>query len=319
MTEIRGENDGADNGGIPEPDSQQPEEVVLRSLGPRFLVGTIFTEISDLPAGAPITLKDGKLHINREGLEEEKAKVKKALSDSIENGDEAVFLNMTAGLESSDVEELVDLGEKLKGAFARRTKNPFELKSINVDLLTDGIAERNLIREGLKPQIARQPFTFKDKDGKDLDLENDVEFVFAKNKDEGYKIIVGSKKGIAEINVPIDLDDSKFQPDFTKIDKDTVNNSIVIPLKAAKDGTESLVTMFEIHKGPINLKEVLIYEEDKQDIFNAKAARKSSQTPSSPTDSIDDKPVSPTYRPPTPRPPRRSSEGGGYGYTRVSG
>ncbi len=308
MAEVREENDRVGNG-IPQPDSLQPEEVVLRSLGPRFLVDTIFTEISDLSAGAPIALKDGQLYMDRESLEQEKTKVKKALSDSIENGDHEVFLSMTAGLESSDIEELVDLGEKLEQAFASRTKNPFELKSINVDLLTDGIAERNLIREGLKPQIARQPFSFKDKDGNVLDQEKDLDFVFAKNVKSGYKIIVGSKKGIDQIDVPIQIENGKFDPDLTKIDKDPVNDSITIPLSNAKDGTETLATVIEIRKGPINLIEILKKQEERE-----QKAKKPSEV-----EQAEDSYMASVYSPPPPRPPRRSSEGGGYGYTRVSG
>jgi len=296
---------------IAQPDLQRPEAIELRSPGPRFLVGLIYSEIIDLPGNNPVTIEDGQLKIDRERLEDERQRVKKALSDSIGNGDEQVFLKMTGGLESSDIEELADLAQKLKQAFDARTRNPFELQSINVDLLTDGIAERNLIREGLKPQIARQPFIFKDRGGNVLG-DDDLDFVFAKKKEEGYKILVASKKGIDQIDVPFELNDDKFKPELTRVDKDLVNNSIIIPLSDAADGTKPLVAVFEILKGPLNLVDVL----KKQESIDQKK-----QKPSEPGSASVRLPITstPNYNPPALRTPRRSSEGGGYGYARSSG
>ncbi|KKQ90073.1 MAG: hypothetical protein UT12_C0002G0004 [Candidatus Curtissbacteria bacterium GW2011_GWC2_38_9] len=290
---------------------QPTEGIPLASMGPRFLTGLIYTEIVELESDTPIMIVDGQIRINERRLGEEREKVKKALADSIENGDEAFFFRITSALELTNDEELIELREKLRQAFESKSQNPFELHSINVDLLTNGIAERNLIREGLKPQIARIPFSFEDKNGKELDPEEDIVFVFTRGKKNQYKIVVGSKKGIDKINVPKQLEDSKFQPDFANIDKDPVNNSITIPLKSARDGTESLVSIVEVHKGAIDLIAALQKEEvaEEEEVTSPSRSRRSSSSASS----------SPAYNPPTPRPPRRSSEGGGYGYVRTSG
>ena len=97
--------------------------------------------------GACEMIVDGQIRINERRLGEEREKVKKALADSIENGDEAFFFRITSALELINDEELIELREKLRQAFESKSQNPFELHSINVDLLTNGIAERNLILE----------------------------------------------------------------------------------------------------------------------------------------------------------------------------
>lgn len=274
------------------------------TISGQILTGAIWLEIDKAPEGEPaFRIKKGRLFIDREALKAAKDSVKKALADSISSGDEAIFSKLTRGIESTRDEELIELYEQLLEAFKRREKNPFKLKEINVDLLTDGIAERNIIREGLKPHIKQLPFVFRNRNGEELDRDRDVDFVFIRDKDKDYKLIVGSKKGIGGIELPDELGESQFAPDLLGITKDSVTDTIIIPLKAARDGIKPLVPNIEIRKGPIDLVRIVSYEEE-----TAKAKKKRGEE--------DEKK---RYSPPPPRAPRRSSESGGYGYTNVSG
>lgn len=265
----------------------------------RVLVGGIWLDLIDLPEGTPaFQIKDGKIRIDKKRFLEEKEKVEKALEASIWVGDEDTFNRMTGSLRFAEDEEQIDAYIKLRKLYDGGKSS--KLKSINVDFLTDGIAQRNIMREGLKPQVEKLPFSFMDRNGNKLDTEKDLDIVFVKDKGGAYKLIVASKKGIDEIVVPETFSADQFQPDFLKIDKDEVTDTITIPLKPARDGSESYVISVEIRKGPINLPQKLATEEA-QEI--AKRTRKKREE---------------DYNPPPARTPRRSSESGGYSYTNVS-
>ena len=94
---------------------------------------------------------------------------------------------------------------------------------------------------------------------------------------------------------------AEFQPDFLKIEKDPVADSITIPLKPTKDGSESYVTTIEVRKGPVDLPAKVAREEVEEQTRKARKRKEEE------------------YNPPPARTPRRSSESGGYGYVRVSG
>lgn len=285
---------------LPPVNSEEVADVELKLASrERILVAGIWLDLTDLPDGSPpFQIKSGKISIDKKRFLEEKEKVEKALEASIRTGDEHTFNKMTGGLKFAEDEEQVDAYIKLRKLFDLGKSS--KLKSINVDFLTDGIAQRNIMREGLKPQVEKLPFTFMDRNGKALDHEKDLDLVFVKDKDGGYKLIVASKKGIDEIVVPEAFNADQFQPDFLKIDKDVVTDTITIPLKPSRDGSESYVVSVEIRKGPIDLPHKLAIEEA-QEI--AKRARKKREE---------------NYNPPPVRTPRRSSESGGYGYTSVS-
>jgi hypothetical protein len=286
----------------PGPNGQGENEPVLASRE-KILIAGIWLDLVDMPEGSPpLRIKDGKILMDAKRYSQECEDVKKALADSIEKKDEDTFNKMTGGLGLAEDEEVIDLYIKLKKLF--KSGNAKKLDSINVDFLTDGIAQRNIMREGLKPQVAKLPFSFVDRNGAKLDIERDLDIVFVKDKSGGYKLIVGSKKGIDEIEVPDNISSGKFQPDFLKIDKDAVTDTITIPLRPAKDGSESYVDSIEIRKGPIDLTQKLAREESEE---QAKKAKKRRERDSS------------NYSPPPARSPSRSSESGGYGYTRVSG
>ena len=266
----------------------------------RILIAGVWIELVDMAAEAtPFRIEGNNLVIDKERFNKEREAVKEVLAEAIRKGDRAVFDKMTGGLSLAEDEEHIDLYIDLQKLF--KEKSAKRLDSINVDLLTDGIAQRNIIREGLKPQVAKLPFSFRDRSGNLLDMEKDIDIVFIRGKGEAYKLIVGAKKGIDEIELPDDFSPDQFQPDFLKIEKDPVADSITIPLKPTKDGSESYVTTIEVRKGPVDLPAKVAREEVEEQTRKARKRKEEE------------------YNPPPARTPRRSSESGGYGYVRVSG
>jgi hypothetical protein len=293
-----------DTGDLEESKNQKEPIRLVSKEG--ILLGGIWIEVINAPEETrPFWIEDGvvKMEYNRLILERES--VKKALAESIASGNEDVFSSLTGSLKMATDEELIDIYIKLQKAFIEHSQNPFELHSINVDLLTDGIAERNLIREGIKPQIRQQPFIFRDSNGRELDSDRDLDYIFVRGRNKAYKLIVGSKKGIASIEIPNELESDKFQPDLNKIEKDPVTDTITIELKDALNGSTPFISVVEIRKGPIDLIQKAKNEE----------ARAQSDRVHRKKETEDQE----TYQPPTPTSPRKSSESGGYGYTKVSG
>jgi hypothetical protein len=283
------------------PDVTKPEEPRYASKE-GLLVGGIFIEIEDAQEGAsPVRIVDGQIRMDRKRLDEEKNNVRQALFDAIARGDEDVFGRITRSLDITTNVTLIALRTKLHKAFEKQKKNFTKLDAINVSLLTDGVAERNIIREGLKPQIQRQPFIFYDNHGALLDPEKDIDYIFVKGKRNKYTVIIGSKKGIGSIELPDVLPDDRFLPDLGNIEKDPVTDVITIPLGDSKYGDTPLATSIEIRKGPIDIIAIATREEMRA---QAEKERKKQEK---------------EYNPPAPRTPKRSSESGGYGYVSSSG
>jgi hypothetical protein len=287
---------------------EKPEDEIRLASIEGLLIGGLWIELDDAPDGAPpFRIENGKIKMDKTRLNEEKEVVKQALSDAISTGNITIFSKMTGGLEIATDEKLIEIYIELQKAFIEKSQNPFQLHSINVDLLTDGIAERNLIREGLKPQIKQLPFIFRDKNEKALDIDNDLDFIFVKEKSNTYKLIVGSKHGIDSIELPDDLENDKFQPDLTKVEKDPVTDAITIALTKSKSGLPPIVSIIDIRKGSVDIIQKAAREEALAQANNVRKRRSGSD---------DDQP---SYTPSPPRSPRRSSESGGSGYTSVSG
>jgi hypothetical protein len=283
----------------------------------RLLGGGIWIEIdSNLKPGDPIRVRKGHVHLSEEGLNQEKAVVKKALSCSIEESNEEIFIRMTKGLENTQNPDLQDLYQDLLDAFKNKTKNPFNLAEINVDLLTNGIAERNLIREALKSKITQLPFRFKNKNG-ELVEQDKIDYIFVRDTGGKYRLIVGSKQGIAMIEVPDKLKDDQFHPDLTKVDRNPNTDAIIFPLGRSKDKSDPIASIIEIIKSPIDIIQLAAREELEAQRKKAKQAERERKK------EIERERErryreNQTYNPPPPSAPRRSSESGGYGYTRVS-
>lgn len=294
---------------LPVAEAKKPEEEL--SVQKPLLIGGIYLDLVDLPKGTPaFQMKDGKIFMDKTAFAKQQEEVKGALAKAIEEGNVEIFERLTKGLKQTGDPDLAVLYKELLDLFEKRTANPSTLKAINVDLLTDGIAQRNIIREGLKPEINKHPFVFRDRDGNPLAGDN-LDYVFVQGKNDTYKLIVGSKKGIDSIELPDNLTDNQFTPDLLKIEKDPVSGAITIPLKDSKDGTTPVTSFVEIHKGPIDIIARVKKQESEE---QAKKARRKSAASNDDEEDEENK-----FNPPSPRAPRRSSESGGYGYTSVSG
>jgi len=288
----------------------------------RLLIGGICIEIDPkVKAGGPIKVREGHVHLSEEGLNQEKAVVKTALSDSIEEGNEEIFTRMTKGLENAQNPDLQNLYLDLLKAFKNKKKDPFSLAEINVDILTNGIAERNLIREALRSKITQLPFKFQDKN-RELIEQDKIDYIFVRDVGEKYRLIIGSKKGIAMIEVLDVLKDSQFRPDLTKIDRNPNTNAIIFPLGRSKDKSDPIASMVEIRKDPIDLIQVATREEleaQREKTRKAEAEReKEIKRREKDREKERERRDRQTYSPPPPSAPTRSSESGGYGYARVS-
>lgn len=303
MTEPEGTNIGPDIREQSVPLTTPPEKKV------KFFVGEgLVPEIVELPKGSlPMRIVDGVIQLDKDRLNEEKKRMGGVLKEAIGTGNEKLFGIFLRNLEAIDNKESRALIEKLKKAFSTRDPGLLKLDELRVSIATDNIAERNLIREGLRPEISRQPFSFKDKKGDTL-LPEDIDFIFVRNNKRGqFKIIIGSKKGIETIGIPDQLPDDKFVPNMMKVEKDPTADIIEIPLKPAADGHEPSAVIVQIKKGKIDLPAQLDLEERES---------RASQTRTEPDD--DDSPNRPPrqqYNPsssPSPS-PRRSW--GSYGYT----
>lgn len=255
---------------------QTPDEVVriedLESAQPleagrRIAVGPDFDPvITDLPLDGPsIRLEDGEIKIDKEALEAEMDSVTEWLHTGVSEGDEKVLEVYLRNLPGDD-EETAALKQRLTAAFQNRDPDQLKLDELHVSMVSAGIAERNLIREGLRPELLRQPFYFRDKDGKILSGEDDLDIIFARGEGGSgdFKIIVGSKQGIDIIAIPKELTDDKFKPDLKKISKDEYRDIISVPLKKSADGTVPSAAFVEIHRGPIDLIDELA-RQDRED------------------------------------------------------
>lgn len=287
---------------------EKPEEkgINLSSLpsaqpvenGPRFSKPSdIIPEVTDFaPGESPVKIEGNKISIDKTALETEKNKVIEDFKKGIEEGNEGLIKSFLWYYEDREDEEGIKQRDAIKEALAKKDASSLKFDAIQVNLPTEAIAQRRIIREKLKTEIQNYPFTFKDKDGNPLDSENDIDFVFASKGDgSGFKLMVGSKKGIAGVGVPQSLGDEKFKPDLTKMEKDVLAGKISIPVKKAGNGTLPSVSILEIYQGAVDINAQLLKEEEERE----RAQRQQPQFP----------PSTPSYTPPpvSPRPAPRAS------------
>jgi hypothetical protein len=246
----------------PSVDSGQKEKIILPptqevNKGARILLGDVIApQIVHLPDGSsPMKISNGVIQLDEDALNLEKKKLTDSLRSAIEAGDDKMLQIYLGNLQGDD-EALVEARNLLKEAFASKNADKLELKSLSIDLATGGIAERNLIRQGLRAELPRIPFSFKDERGQNINVD-EIDYVFSRKegKSDSFKLIVGFSKGIRSIGVVddlADLGDDKFQPDLLKASKDS-DGVVAIPIKEARDGTEPTATIIEIRLGPIDI------------------------------------------------------------------
>jgi len=235
----------------------------------KILLGDMIApQIVHLPQGSsPMKINDGIIQLDEDALNLEKKNLTDSLRFAIETGDDKMLQIYLGNLEGDD-KSLSEARDMLREAFASKNADKLELKSLNIDLATEGIAERNLIRQGLRAELPRIPFSFKDDGGQNIDVE-EIDYVFSRKENGGnnFKLIIGHRRGIRGIGVPddsTDLGKDKFQPDLLKVSKDS-DGVITIPIKEAKDGTEPTATIIEVRLGPIDIvSEVRRQQEEEQ-------------------------------------------------------
>ncbi len=224
--------------------------------------------VTELPANGPkMALVNGEIQLDQTAREAEIESVNNWLNQGVREGDEKVLEVYMRNLVSLDAteEEIAELAYKIQTAF--RTQDISHLmQQLDVSILSAGIAERNLIREGLRPELLKQPLYFKDSNGKSLSGEENLDIVISRG-DKGsdkFKVIVGSKQGIGTVHIAQSLSKDIFIPDLKKASKDPLRNVISIPLKKAADGTEPSIGVVEVHMGAVDLLAVLSEQERTQ-------------------------------------------------------
>ncbi len=251
--------------------------------GYRLLIGNpLDAQIVNLdPSGLPVRIEGGVIQLDKERLEAERRKLRESLKAAIESGNERMLQIYLQNLQGKE-EGLKEAKEDLTEAFRLKDSSRLQLDNLHVNLATEGIAQRNLIRQGLQPELARHPFTFKGAGGRNLDQDEvDIVFTRADESRENFKIIVGSKRGIEGVGIPQEIPDDKFQPDMNTAQKDPSSGVITIPLKAAKDDTLPLATVVEIIKRPIDLvRELAKLEEDAREREREEERRRRQQSSS---------------------------------------
>jgi len=269
-------------------DDSEPKAPYAIDLGEDFP-----TEIIDEVEGGPrVAFTDGKIQIDRKARADEIESVTEWLVEGVLNGDEsvlAVYLRNLIG----DEEEVAELKQKLESAFQTRDTTQLGLNSLSVNTVSASIAERNLIREGLRPELTKQPLLFRDNKGNFLFGEDALDMIIATNgsgnNSDTFKLIVGSKTGIDSISIPQELSADKFQPIKNDITKDQLTDVITIPVAKAEDGTEPSIGVIEVHMGPIDLVQVLA----DQGVNEVRARRRQADR---------DAAAAATYNPPAPAP-----------------
>lgn len=241
--------------------------------------------VVDLPIDGPkMLLVNGEIQLDQEARLKEIEKVNEWLNQGIRDGDESVqqvYLRNLVELDNSE-EEKAELASRIETAFRTRDISHL-LDQLTVEIVTAGIAERNLIREGLRPELIRQPFYFKDSDGVALSGEGDLDIVISRGDDGGdkFKVIVGSKLGINTIHVPETLPEDTFVPELAEASKDQLRDVVSIPLKKAANNSEPSIGIVEVHLGPIDLLTVISEQERKRAAAKEKAKKKAEQEQSS--------------------------------------
>lgn len=257
------------SGQIPSPTSKN--EVDIHSLpsvqsveGLDLLSQDFLTFIStDLSAtGKVMRIGSDGIELDQQSLDKQREQVSVWLNESIISGDEKTLGIYLRNVDNRD-DDANELSDKIREAFEKN--DPSVLNSVRISGITNGIAERNLIREGIKAEIPRLPFVFRDRQGNQLNLQEDIDIIFTQKggRGGGYKFVIGSKKGIESITFPEELPSNMFKPDITQITKSDAG-AIMLPIGSAADGTESPVVVVDIRKGPIDLSAAFSEEEERK-------------------------------------------------------
>lgn len=248
---------------ITELPSAQPVGEDLRSTLTTMVSSPILFEETDLEPGEPKIKVDagGIIKIDRKALDEGEKSVIEYLKEAIARGDEKEIRRFLWYLEDREDEETKAFRQQLEEAF--RSKNPasLDLDSLNVVLPLRTLAEKQLIKNALREQLKKIPFSFKDHAGNLLNQDKEVDFVFIPQGDQ-FKLVVASKKGIGSVALPESITDESFQPELMKIAKDQKAGTITIPLNKAKDGSEPMAPIIEIRKERIDLPGELLRQEE---------------------------------------------------------
>ena len=194
--------------------------------------------------------------------------VKDRLLQAIKNGDENTVNRYLWYLEDRTDPQGVAMRDGLAQALKEKDPDKLELDALSINLPHQQMAERELIKRGLKDDMPRLPFTYLNDKGEALQ-ENELDYVMVesgKRKDmgDGFVIMVGSKKGISAISALNDLPKDKFQPQKDKITKDPEMGTITVPLMKASDGTESPFVAMKIYKVPVDIQN-MVYEEEERE------------------------------------------------------
>jgi hypothetical protein len=250
------------------PESEQSASIKLG--------GPLAPEFVQMPKGAPVMqVENGKIQLDEAAYTTQIQKTKDWVREAVLTGDEHVLGILLRNID--EMEESAELRSLYEQAFAQKDPKKLQLDAVHVNLPIEGIAERSLIRDGLRSQLARQPFTFHDRNGVALDQHDDLDIVFARKEDDEtkFKLIIGSKKGIIQIGFQDekDLPADKFRPDLMNIDKDSVKDVITIPLKSAKDGEQPYAACIEIRQGALDLPTKIANEEKVQERARKKKER----------------------------------------------
>jgi hypothetical protein len=205
------------------------------------------------------------------------------LKNVINIGDESEIKNIIWYLEDNKNPQNIEFIKQIQEAFDNKNADSLILENIHVNLPTKEIAQRRLIKEKLRPEMERYPFTFADKLGNQLSPENDLDFVFMVNENgKSFKIVVASEVGIDSMTVPENIKPNQFRPELTKASKDQKTGHIIIPILPAEDGTVPSVKIIEIRKGEIDLPQQLLEEEENGGEHKTKNSNNSNYSPPAP-------------------------------------
>jgi hypothetical protein len=259
-------------------------------------------EVVELAEGGPsMRLIDGTIQLDHDTHKMELANVYAWLLTGIGDGDQHVLAVYLRNIVGED-DEALQLRQKLITAFENQDTSGLELNELTVNIVTAGIAERNMIRNGIRPELAKQPVHFKDKTGKLLTGDDDLDVVIAKDPktSDTFKLIVGSRRGIETIHIPQNLQPDQFTPAYDKVSKDDIHNVVSIPLKAAADRTRPSISVIEVHIGPVEIVQALAQQEREARAEQDRAQQ--AQERQAEREREREKQHRATYSPPPPRP-----------------
>jgi len=225
------------------------------------------------PGKPPVKISGAEIEIDRSALEQQTQIVKDRLLQAIKNGDENTVNRYLWYLEDRTDPEGVAMRDGLTQALKEKNAANLRLDALTINLPHRQMAERELIKKALREDMSRLPFTYINDRGEALQ-ENELDYVMVESgkrkMEDGFIIMVGSKKGISAISALNDLPKDKFQPEKDKITKDPETGTISVPLMRASDGTESPFVAMEIYKVPVDIQN-MVYEEEAREIQSAQS------------------------------------------------